>query len=262
MPRTSPPSPHTEVKRFKNGTKVMNASGTNGLSKNGKRMGRPSVYLTMANKLALNPLTIPELIETIVGLYGLTDEEIGDFFGVDPMSIWTWRKLYPDFSEAIKRGRDRFDALGVERNALLKRALGYDYVETTKEARPVKDVVKGKVVITGYEMVVTKEVVKHVPPDPTSCMFWLQNRHKDRWKPVQSLLKAGLGDGSGGDISIREGDKHLHLHKHGVKDEDVPDDNTAVQILRILDQCGQLGSGNQEVIDTEAEQVDQADANG
>ena len=65
-------------------------------------------------------------------------------------------------------------------NALLKRALGYEYTEVTKEYVP--DVGK---------MTVTKEVTKQVIPDTTAQIFWLKNRKPGDWrdKPTDLSLE-------------------------------------------------------------------------
>ena len=60
-------------------------------------------------------------------------------------------------------------------NALLKRALGYKYKETTKE--PVKNQDTGE-----YELTITKEVTKEVSPDVTAQIYWLKNRKPNEWR--------------------------------------------------------------------------------
>ena len=59
-------------------------------------------------------------------------------------------------------------------NALLKRALGYEYMEERVEISE-KD---GRKVI---------QMTKTVPPDTTAQIFWLKNRRPDQWrdKPVE-----------------------------------------------------------------------------
>ena len=34
--------------------------------------------------------------------------------------------------------------------------------------------------------IIRAKVIKHVPPDTTSMIFWLKNRRKDRWRDAQS----------------------------------------------------------------------------
>lgn len=62
---------------------------------------------------------------------GLSDEQIAHNIGITTTTLYDWKKKYPAFSEALARGKEVVD-IEVE-NALLKRAKGYDYVETTSE---------------------------------------------------------------------------------------------------------------------------------
>ena len=62
---------------------------------------------------------------------GLSNEQIAHNIGINQDTLYTWIKKYPEFSEALSRGKEVVD-IEVE-NALLKRAKGYDYIETTSE---------------------------------------------------------------------------------------------------------------------------------
>ena len=62
---------------------------------------------------------------------GLTDEQIASNVGIATSTLYEWKKKYKDISEALKKGKEVVD-IEVE-NALLKRALGYEYEETTTE---------------------------------------------------------------------------------------------------------------------------------
>ncbi|WP_270660628.1 HNH endonuclease [Enterococcus thailandicus] len=62
---------------------------------------------------------------------GLTDEQIAEKIGIRRPTLYDWKKKYSDISDALKRGKEVVDRQ-VE-NALLKRALGYEYTEVTKE---------------------------------------------------------------------------------------------------------------------------------
>lgn len=103
---------------------------------------------------------------------GLTDEQIAKNMGVRTSTLYDWKKKYSEISESLKKGKEVVDR-AVE-NALLKRALGYSYTETTKE-------------LVGTEMIVTKEVVKEVQPDTTAQIFWLKNRRPDIWRDRKDL---------------------------------------------------------------------------
>ncbi len=60
--------------------------------------------------------------------------------------------------------------------ALLKRAVGYEYTEDTYERRAAAD--------GGTELVLVKQVRKHQPPDPKTAMWWLEKREPARWGEV------------------------------------------------------------------------------
>ena len=106
---------------------------------------------------------------------GLTDEQIAKNIGIARDTLYEWKKRFPVISDALKRGKEVVDIL-VE-NALLKRALGYEYDEVTKE-----------------NGVVTKIVTKQVAPDTTAQIFWLKNRKPDDWRDKQTTEITGLSD--------------------------------------------------------------------
>ena len=94
---------------------------------------------------------------------GLTDEQIAKNIGISRASLYEWKKKEIDISDALKKGKEVID-FEVE-NALLKRALGYEYEEETYE-----------------NGILTKKVKKHVPPDTTAQIFWLKNRQVKKWR--------------------------------------------------------------------------------
>ena len=116
---------------------------------------------------------------------GLTDEQIAKNIGVNVRTLYAWQNDYPQISQALKRGKDVVD-IQVE-NALLRRALGYSYNETTKELE--LDPLTGEKTLK-----TTKVVTKQVAPDTTAQIFWLKNRRPDKWrdKPVDETESATL----------------------------------------------------------------------
>lgn len=62
---------------------------------------------------------------------GLTDEQMAQNMGITGRTLSNWKKDHLPIFQALKKGKEVVD-FHVE-NALLKRALGYDYVEVTKE---------------------------------------------------------------------------------------------------------------------------------
>lgn len=98
---------------------------------------------------------------------GLTDEQISKKIGISRSTLNDWKAKYSDISDTLKRGKEVVD-IQVE-NALLKRALGYEYTEEKVEISE-KD---GKKVV---------QTVKHVAPDTTAQIFWLKNRRPEKWR--------------------------------------------------------------------------------
>ena len=114
---------------------------------------------------------------------GLTDEQIAHNMGINRRTLSDWKNKYDPISLTLKKNKEIVD-YEVE-NALLKRALGYSYTETTIERKLNED--------TGeYEMVTTKEVVKEVIPDTTAQIFWLKNRKPDEWRDKKNVDVEGL----------------------------------------------------------------------
>ena len=54
---------------------------------------------------------------------GLTNDQIAHNIGIARGTLYEWQKTYPDFKDALKRGKAVVDRM-VE-NALLKNALGF-----------------------------------------------------------------------------------------------------------------------------------------
>ena len=101
---------------------------------------------------------------------GLTDEQIAKNIGISRASLYEWKKKEVDIFDALKKGKEVID-FEVE-NALLKRALGYEYEEETYE-----------------NGILTKKVKKQVAPDTTAQIFWLKNRKKEQWREKVEVVK-------------------------------------------------------------------------
>ncbi len=132
----------------------------------GKKRGHPTDYQ-------------PDHCEQVERLckLGLTDTELADFFEVHVDTFYEWKKVHPDFSEAIKNGKERADAKVAEK--LFRRAMGYSH-----EAEKVFCDVK-----TGTEQIV--KYTEHYPPDTVACIFWLKNRQRRIWRDRHDLEHTG-----------------------------------------------------------------------
>ena len=106
---------------------------------------------------------------------GLTDCQIAKNLGISESTLNKYKLDHSEFLESLKKGKEVVD-VEVE-NALLKRALGYEYTETKVEESE-KD---------GTKTVVTK---KFIPPDTTAQIFWLKNRKPIQWRDKQPEQRA------------------------------------------------------------------------
>ena len=128
---------------------------------------------------------------------GCTDAEIAEKMGIHRATLYKWRNRYPELDEALKRGKEVVDR-EVE-NALLRNALGYDYVE--QQAVKVKTVyyLDGK--RHEEEHVEVVEVRKRRPADTTAQIFWLKNRKPVDWRDRRETEITGR---DGGPIEVKD----------------------------------------------------------
>ncbi|MEK3995935.1 helix-turn-helix domain-containing protein [Psychrobacillus sp. FSL K6-2365] len=132
------------------------------------------VLKTGENKVGRKPLYTEWLSEeglaqiTKWAEEGLINKQLASKIGINVATLYEWQDRFPDFADAIKKGKKVIDDQ-VE-NSLLKRALGYRYEEETWGKNHLG------------EMVLIKRVVKLQAPDVTSQIFWLKNRQPERWR--------------------------------------------------------------------------------
>ena len=100
---------------------------------------------------------------------------ISDYVGVSKTAWFGWYRESEELRKTIANSKDVVN-MSVE-EALLKKALGYDYVEKTYE------------LIEG-ELRLTKEQHKHMPPDTKAILSWLYNRLPNQWRSMQEPLEA------------------------------------------------------------------------
>lgn len=108
---------------------------------------------------------------------GLTDKQIAEKMRITTTTLYDWLKKYPSISDALKKGKAPVD-VEVE-NALLKRALGFEYEETEIITEKVDGVSRTRV----------KKVKKYALPDTGAIIFWLKNRKPDAWRKMSSEMK-------------------------------------------------------------------------
>lgn len=113
--------------------------------------GRPTKYMPAYNELARK-----------AALLGMTDVETAEFLGVAESTLHLWKLEHPKFSESLYAGKERADAEVAA--ALYSTATGG---LTVTEIREEPDA-EGNIV--------TKRVIRELPPDVRAQKFWLINR--------------------------------------------------------------------------------------
>lgn len=103
---------------------------------------------------------------------GATEPQIAEFFEVAVDTLTEWKNRHPEFSAALNKSRQLSD-FEVEKS-LFQRAKGFKRVvqRLDKHGTPI-------------------DCLEEVPPDPTSCIFWLKNRQRERWRDKQELEHTG-----------------------------------------------------------------------
>lgn len=131
-------------------------------------MARPSKYK-------------PEFVEQArkLCLLGATDQEMADFFEVTVSTLNLWKLRHPEFSEALKAGKEAADNR-VERS-LFQQAIGYEQDEV-KIFMPAN-----------AEAPVYAPFRAKVAPNVTAAIFWLKNRRKAEWRDKVEV-EHGLDD--------------------------------------------------------------------
>jgi len=126
-----------------------------------------------------------------LALLGLTNDEMAIAFGVAPRLFRQWREDDPELAAAVFAGRERADGEVVR--ALYKKAVGYEYDEDFATVRK--------------ERIIRTTLTKHVPPDTTACIYWLNNRTKRQERPWTNSQKMEVTGPKGGPILLAPGEQ-------------------------------------------------------
>lgn len=141
--------------------------------------GRPTDYKTEYAHMA--QLTIEE------GGFSLV--KLAKLFNCNRSTIYQWMEDHEEFSDSIETGRRNYEGQKIHRS-LIKRAVGFNYTETTRELRPVYE--NGE--ITDQKIIITKKVKKYFPPDVAAIKHWQINRHPEKWVDKQQVDTNLTGD--------------------------------------------------------------------
>lgn len=107
---------------------------------------------------------------------GLNNVDIANNLGINVDTLYEYKKRYPEFSDALKKGQEITD-FKVE-SALYTRAVGYSYREIKE-----RNDNEGNLIET---IITTKTVI----PDVTAQIFWLKNRKPSAWRDKQDLQQS------------------------------------------------------------------------
>lgn len=107
-------------------------------------------------------------------MMGYTHKQVADFYKVSEASIYLWKTLYPDFSEALDFTKDEFDSDVVR--SLYETATGYTERTIKKETDDNGNIRRTR-------------IKKDIAPNIGAIKMWLYNRRPDEWKSEAELIK-------------------------------------------------------------------------
>lgn len=112
---------------------------------------------------------------------GFSDAQIAKNMGIGKSAFYDWQQKFPEFKEAIKKGRA---PVVVElEDALYKAGLGYTYEEIMTEMTTDED---------GNEHKHIKKIQRYARPDVVALIFALKNLKKQKFKdkPIDDVNRA------------------------------------------------------------------------
>jgi hypothetical protein len=108
-------------------------------------------------------------------MLGATNDTLAERFEVCRRTIDNWIATIPEFSAAVRQGREVADVAVV--SALFARATGMEQKMTKVFCH------RGQPVTANY--------VAYLPPDVRACIFWLRNRRPEQWRENRPLTAEG-----------------------------------------------------------------------
>lgn len=148
------------------------------------KRGKPSRYET----------EIKDKIPAVQGwaMQGLLNKQIAEKLGIHISTLCDYKNKYPEFAEALKRGREVADFEVV--NSLHENATGYWRTEqVVSQKRTVSYNSEGKRVETTEPVIV--EIQRWYPANVTAQIYWTKNRMPQEWSDKKES-NVNVGDGN------------------------------------------------------------------
>lgn len=142
---------------------------------------------------------------------GLTNEDIAHNMGITRETLRQWQKKYSVISDALKKGRA--PVVRDLENALIKKAKGFEYVETTTEMWVGED---------GEKKQKVSKHTKYSPPDSSALMFLLKNYKPNKYRNYNDLTKKQI------ETEIRKVEAEIDKLAKEVEEEEVQTDNIVI----------------------------------
>ena len=118
---------------------------------------------------------------------GFTDKELVEAVGICEATLTVWKKRYPDFFADLKDWKAVADQKVVV--SLYESARGYSHPETKAQW------VESEIKVDGEWRRVGRweyaHYTKHHPPNPTSIIYWTNNRMPQDWKARRTEINQG-----------------------------------------------------------------------
>ena len=158
------------------------------LAKAKKRVSKkPSKKKKVSKKVTKKKIGRPSIKDTInyeglklCYLRGFTDEEVALALQITKRTLHNWKKADPEFFHSIKDWKNAAD--DEMEHSLRERGVGYSHAEVKAQWCPGHYVTKGKKSKWIPGRWVEWHGTKHYPPDPTSMIYWLNNRRPKDWR--------------------------------------------------------------------------------
>ena len=109
---------------------------------------------------------------------GLTNEDIAHNMGIARQTLNNWCNKFPSIMDALKKGRE--PVVRIIENALIKKAQGFEYEETTTEVWVDDD---------GNKRQQVKRHKRYSPPDTSAAIFLLKNYKPNKYRNYNDLTK-------------------------------------------------------------------------